>query len=154
MDKAKDKVQGFTLLELIVTLSIVVILATAALPTFNNTLANTRLSSNTNLMVGAINYARSEAVRLGTDVRVQGTADGWEVIRVDDPANPLRTFTPPAKDISIIASVSDITYEASGYRKREAGVAPATITVCDARGMARQINVSIGGSIRVEETTC
>jgi len=59
---------GFTLLELMITLAIGAILLTVAVPSFQTTIANNRLATQTNSLVTDINIARSEAVKRGTDV--------------------------------------------------------------------------------------
>jgi len=59
---------GFTLLELIITMAIAAILLTIAVPSFQVTIANNRLATQTNSLVTDINIARSEAVKRGTGV--------------------------------------------------------------------------------------
>ncbi|MBN4079493.1 GspH/FimT family pseudopilin [Beggiatoa alba] len=59
---------GFTLVELMVTLTIAAILVTVAVPSFVTTVQNNRLITYTNDLVGDINLARSEAVKRGVRV--------------------------------------------------------------------------------------
>ncbi len=59
---------GFTLLELIITMAIAAILLTVAVPSFQVTIANNRLATQTKSLVTDINIARSEAVKRGTGV--------------------------------------------------------------------------------------
>jgi type IV fimbrial biogenesis protein FimT len=59
---------GFTLIELIVTMAIAGILLTVAVPSFQTTIANNRLTTQTNSLVTDINIARSEAVKRGTSI--------------------------------------------------------------------------------------
>ncbi len=54
---------GFTLVELMVTLSIAAILLTMAVPNFIIFLQNSRLASQSNDLATILNYARSEAVK-------------------------------------------------------------------------------------------
>jgi type IV fimbrial biogenesis protein FimT len=59
--------QGFTLLELMITLTVAGAIVGMAVPAFNRMAANSRIVTQTNDMVGAINFARSEAItRNGT----------------------------------------------------------------------------------------
>jgi type IV fimbrial biogenesis protein FimT len=53
---------GFSLVELMVTVSLAAILTAIALPMFRESLANNRLTSQTNDMVGALTLARSQAI--------------------------------------------------------------------------------------------
>lgn len=54
---------GFTLIELIVVVALAAILMTLAVPSFQNIVANNRVTAHTNELVMAINMARSEAVK-------------------------------------------------------------------------------------------
>ena len=58
------KMTGFTLIELMVTLAVVTIVVTTAVPAFKSMVANNRIAAQTNEIVGAIQYARSEAAKL------------------------------------------------------------------------------------------
>lgn len=91
-----EKANGFTLLELMITLAIVVILATTAVPSFWQTIQNNRATTQANELTTAINTARSEASKRGQRVRVCPSRDGatcdngndwtigWIVLRDDN----------------------------------------------------------------------
>jgi type IV fimbrial biogenesis protein FimT len=80
---------GFTLIELMVTISIAAILGTLALPSYTAIMTKQRLSNeNTNLMLDFV-LARGEALTRSTRVTVCQSADGatcsnggWETGRV------------------------------------------------------------------------
>ncbi len=55
--------KGFTLVELLVTISVAAILATVALPSMGNFINQTRLSGNVNEFIAATMLARSEAIQ-------------------------------------------------------------------------------------------
>lgn len=69
---------GFGLIELIVTVSIVAILATIALPSFATVIRSNRVASQTNDLLNAINLARNEAITRtrGVTVCAASTASG------------------------------------------------------------------------------
>jgi len=71
----KKKSAGFTLIELIVTVSIVAILMSIAVPSFKNMIDSNRLSTGTNELVSALILARSEALKRGQRVTVCTSAD-------------------------------------------------------------------------------
>lgn len=59
----RHKQTGMTLVELVVTLTVIAILASVAAPSFSDMLINNRLTALNNQVVSAINYTRSEAVK-------------------------------------------------------------------------------------------
>ena len=58
----KSSIQGFTLLELTVTLSLLGIMSAVALPSFSTLLANTRVTNTANQLQTALNMARNHAI--------------------------------------------------------------------------------------------
>jgi type IV fimbrial biogenesis protein FimT len=62
--------RGFTLIELMITIFIGALLLAIAVPSFQSTIASNRLATQTNDLVGALNYARSEAITRNTRVRL------------------------------------------------------------------------------------
>jgi type IV fimbrial biogenesis protein FimT len=71
---------GFTLMELMVTITIAAILLGAAIPSFTSIITSNRLTTYANELVTALNYARSEAVKRGIQVTVRskGASTHWE----------------------------------------------------------------------------
>lgn len=54
---------GFTLVELMITIAVAAIVLSIAVPSFRNFVANARVTSNTNQLVGDLHFARSEAMK-------------------------------------------------------------------------------------------
>ena len=87
MPKYSFNTQAFTLIELVMTMAIAGILVTIAIPSFNSIITSSRLTSYANDLVGALNLARSEAVRRGVQVIVSNNMNtglthwesGWTV---------------------------------------------------------------------------
>ena len=69
------RVRGFTLVELLVVMTIGAILVAAAVPSFSWFIATTRAGNAANTMVGAFELARSEAIRRSNVVSVCRTLD-------------------------------------------------------------------------------
>ena len=81
MYKLPNSRLGFTLLELIVVIAIASILLGIAIPSFTSIIRSTRLTTYTNTLVAALNFARSEAIKRGHQVTVKrkgSTTGHWE----------------------------------------------------------------------------
>jgi type IV fimbrial biogenesis protein FimT len=66
---------GFTLIELMVTVSVLAILLAIAIPSFQQTIASTRLSTATNDLYASLAQARSDAIRQGVRMTVCKSSD-------------------------------------------------------------------------------
>ena len=74
---------GFTLIELMVTIAVLVILATIATPSLTNVIQSNRVSSQTNDIVSLFHLARNDAIRRNAPddqsvlVDLERPVDGW-----------------------------------------------------------------------------
>lgn len=110
--------QGFTLVELLVTIAVLTIIISLGVPMYGQFTQGSAISSRSSELVSALNYARSEAVSRRVVIRVAaigGTWDnGWEIhddsLALLDPpkATLLRAVNMSTSDVGI-----DIT-EANG----------------------------------------
>lgn len=84
----RNRLAGFTLVELLVTLVVMVIMATVAVPGFQNLIATSRLTADHNVLLAGLNLARSEAVKRREAVTAEITRlgdSGWRLeVKVDD----------------------------------------------------------------------
>lgn len=67
---------GFTLIELVITVSIAAIVLAAAIPSFREIIQNNRITAQANELVTAFNLARSEAIKRGVRARACASTNG------------------------------------------------------------------------------
>lgn len=92
---------GFTLVELLVTISVVAILATVAVPSFNATIRSNRVVGAANELLTMLHYARSEAIRSNALVILCASTDG-STCATTTPDNPaaILVFSSPTRGAS------------------------------------------------------
>jgi type IV fimbrial biogenesis protein FimT len=73
---AARRAAGFSIVELMVTVTVAAVLLGLAIPSFRDLIRNNHVVETTNQLVGDLNLARSEAVRRGTLVAVISTSGG------------------------------------------------------------------------------
>lgn len=115
---------GFTLVELMVTVAILAILLAIAAPSFTGTIRDTGARAVAQQLVSALNLARSEAVMRRASVQVcprnadataceprAGWKSGWLVISGD---TVIRAWDPLQGEGGVEADSQAITYDAQG----------------------------------------
>ncbi|OUR73993.1 hypothetical protein A9Q78_01885 [Methylophaga sp. 41_12_T18] len=144
--------QGFTLIELIITLSIAAILMAIAAPSFSGIIQNNRMTTQYNELLASLSLARSEAIKRTQRVTVcqsstnnscGGDSSSWHsgwIVFVDENADNTRDA---GEDIlranSVLAGNNTLSY---GARTRvgfdsdglASGGSNGTFTLCDSRG--------------------
>jgi len=69
------RTNGFTLIELMVTLAVAAILVTVAIPGFRSLIQNNRAATQSNELLSGLMLARSEAVKRGVRVSICSSTD-------------------------------------------------------------------------------
>ena len=87
---------GFTMIELMVVVSLVAILGAVATPSFKRMVDQNRIASQVNRFVGDLQFARSEAVKRGTPVSVCPSSDGLQCDDTDMWQQGWIVFSDPA----------------------------------------------------------
>ncbi|MCG6889161.1 MAG: GspH/FimT family pseudopilin [Gammaproteobacteria bacterium] len=166
------KISGFTLLELMITMTLVSLVMAIGIPSMRDFIKNDRLVTQINTMVGHLAYARSEAVTRHQTVIICASsnqtscsssnwAEGW-ILFVDTDNNAdfsagedmLRQHVALSGGTTFTSSVgSVVTYDERGFAPNSIG----TFSLCDDRGTAHMKSISISATGRVRQggsTSC
>ncbi|MBF0185037.1 MAG: GspH/FimT family pseudopilin [Magnetococcales bacterium] len=153
-----NREMGYTLTEMLVALAILAVLVALALPSLTTLVQENRLTTYSNLLTGALQLARSEAVKRGSSITLCSSnngltcggswQDGW-IILVG--ATPLQNYPSLEGRVTLRYALSSgnnsdrIQFNARGFSPAHAG----TWTFCDSRGTryARALIVNSSGRI-------
>ena len=146
--RPRSTLTGVTLVELLVTLSLVAIILTLAVPGFRALIANAKMTNAANSLIGHLQFARSEAVKRNAAcqglperrrttcvARVRLLADGY-IVRVDrrrgrSSCQPILRRVDPEEMRGVTdrarAGPRSFVYQARRLRGRE----PGTLKMCD-----------------------
>lgn len=170
--------RGFTLVELVLVLTIGAILLAIAIPGYAFLVSGSRLSTATNDLVTALHLARSEAIKRRTRVTVCKSNNamssqpscninanweaGWLVFVDDgtrgvvDPGDTVLWSTDQAS-VGVAITVSNFTsfisYLPSGVSQGSSGLSNGWLHVC-VNGQQREIIVNVAGRPRLKSSTC
>jgi len=150
---------GFTLVELMITIAIAAILATMAVPAFNDALLGSKLNSMANSFVGSAQLARSEAIKRNATVRLCASndgvtcggswRDGWVVLAG---GAPIFVQGPLKNGFLLNGDVTSIDFQPNGM-----GATSANLTLCRAKpsvgSLQRTLAVSVTGRASVAKVT-
>ncbi len=165
---AKRINMGFTLIELIVSVSIAAILISVGIPSFASMIKNSRQSATYNAFVADLSYARSEAVKRSdivtvcardSDTACKNSAswdDGWLVFADtsgDGSLDAGETIIKTSGALEDSQTLRPNGFTNAGflqYRGRGNTDSTGIFVICDDRGAdeAKAINIVLTGAIR------
>lgn len=85
--------RGFTLLELMTAITVLGVLLGLAIPSFRDIIRNNRVTTQTNDLVSALNYARSEALKRSNPVTACSSTNGTTCAGVNNWSTGWIVFT-------------------------------------------------------------
>jgi type IV fimbrial biogenesis protein FimT len=156
---------GFSLIELLVTLSIAVIVLAIATPSMSGLIRDARLSAQTDLLVRTINGTRMEAIKQRTNFKVCAAAlpnsdtacstqasdwtKGWLVI---DSSNAISQRISSKSNVSISTTVVAVEFGAT----LGTPTAASSFTICAPGRKQMTVNISASGHVdkRIDATVC
>lgn len=113
----RNKTQGFTLIELIVTFAVLAVMASLAAPSLRDLLVAQRVKSTGYNIIGDLVRARSEAVKRGENVTITPIAatwsNGWSV-NVASSAELLSKQGHVGSGVQFTTSPTSITFDRNG----------------------------------------
>lgn len=163
--------RGLTLPEMMITLAVVFILVTIAVPSFKDLLADRRVASFTQELYGSLMLARSEAVKRRSPVSLckssNGTgctdsADdwqtGWLIFEDEDADGDLDTEDRPIRVFDALPDVVAMDWnngDTLGFNSQGQARQAGSFTICEPNATGfevRQVIVSMTGRARVSES--
>ena len=125
----KNAVKGFTLIELIVVIAVAGILVTAGVPSFSNLIKDSEIRSESNALMGALAYTRTESIRRGDTVHfslrdpsnVQGGFVAWidsdNGNDWDESEETLRVWEAFDSNLNVTIATNYLTFDSTGMAK-------------------------------------
>lgn len=145
------------MVELMVTVGLLVVLMSVAVPSFQAVIQGNRITTSANDMVAALQFARSEAVRRGVNVTVCPSADqatcsgawtdGW-IVRGPVAADPPFRVWPSLRPGMSLTAGGIVEFNPLG------GVTNARCYQLDLGTYRRSVTVGPGGRVTTTNNAC
>lgn len=153
--------QGFSLIELMIAISILGVLMAIAVPSFNDTMLGSKLRSYANNFLASAYLARGEAIKRNSVVKLCASSNGtsctgnWEqgwIVLAGTTVIQRQPALSSGLKMTESGGVSSVDFQPTGV-----GGTQSTLTVCRATpsvgGQERVITISATGRASVAKTT-
>lgn len=157
----RNRLRGFTLVEMMVVVALVAILGSMAVPSFRDLLINQRLAATTSDFVAALSLTRTEAMKRAQSVKLlarnQDWSNGWEVTIAGSDGDPqtLRTFDALRAGVAVDFKTGNgfnqtVSYDANGFsRGKSDGFGAGCLTFKADTGRRSSIVLAPSGRLKV-----
>lgn len=156
--------KGFTLIELMITIVVLSILVTIAIPSFQETIRRNAVTATANDLIASLLFARSEAIKREKDVAIIASGNwssGWEAF-IDSNKNGvknageevLNSYILDLLNISIAGNGgvnTAIVYSPSGRTKNTLTSPTSDFIKISNKDLTRCIRFSLTGRPRVDK---
>lgn len=155
-----SRARGFTLIELMVVVTLVAVLSAIAVPGFRDLLLNQRLAASTSEFVAALSLTRTEALKRSQTVTLtpktkKDWSSGWEVkTAVGGVATTLRAFEALPAGVTVDTGLGNafngkVSYDANGFSRNGDAYQMGCVALKAETGRRSAVVVSASGRLKV-----
>lgn len=149
---------GVTLVELLMTMTVMSIVLMAATPSFRDIMMNHRAATQRDAFLGALNYARNTALSQNVDIKVcpigaensttcgASWQNGWSIMTQPTTGNAVLLQSYRAGDHDLLLSnepIASVSASQVIFDTRGLATTQANFKLCDSRGSAYSQSVRI-----------
>jgi type IV fimbrial biogenesis protein FimT len=152
--RSRANARGFTMVELLTVMSILVIILGVMAPSFSEFMAAQQAKGLSYDLTGDLMLARNEALKRNASVTISrggaSWAQGWSVVSVSD-GESLSTRNPAAQSVTITGAPATITFDFNG--RVSSPTASVRITI-SSQSSSRCVQLDPSGRARAVHGAC